>query len=108
MSGKYIEKSKNIFKKIFDKITKANTIVDDYTRMSITPAMPSNAFINMANTMYTMGNFQEAENLLQSAICFPTKTSNALINLGVIKQTTGDFEQAIKFYLAAYKKTNKT
>ena len=104
MSGKYIEKSKNIFKKIFDKITKANTIVDDYTRMSITPAMPSNAFINMANTMYTMGNFQEAENLLQSAICFPTKTSNALINLGVIKQTTGDFEQAIKFYLAAYKK----
>lgn len=104
MSNKLIVKSKQILKKIFEKITKANTIVDDYTRMSITPAMPSNAFINMANTMYTMGNFKEAENLLQSAICFPTKTSNALINLGVIKQTTGDFEQAIKFYLAAYKK----
>ncbi len=107
MSNKYIVKSKNLLKKLYEKITKANTFVDDYTRMSITPAIPSNAFINMANSMYTMGHFKEAEDMLQSAICFPTKTSNALINLGVIKQTTGDFEQAIKFYLAAYKKDNQ-
>ena len=89
-------------KKVFKKITKANTIVDDYTKFSITPAIPSNAFINMANFMYTRGFFAEAENMLQSAICFPTKTSNALINLGVIRQTTGNFKEAIEYYKSAF------
>jgi tetratricopeptide (TPR) repeat protein len=51
-----------------------------------------------------MGCLKEAEELLQNAVCFPSKSSNALINLGIIKQSTGDFKQAIKFYLSAYKK----
>ena len=97
-----IKKSKNLLKKVAEKITKANTFVDDYNKLSITPAIPSNAFINMANSMYTRGFFKEAENLLQNAICFPTKTSNALINLGIIKQTTGEFDEAIKLYSSAF------
>lgn len=88
--------------KVAEKISKVNTIINDYTKFSITPAMPSNAFINMANFMYTQGFYIEAENLLQSAICFPTKTSNALINLGIIRQTNGNFNEAIEFYKAAY------
>lgn len=108
MSDRNLKIAKRIVKKVVEKITKANTIVDDYTKFSITPAMPSNAFINMANFMYTKGFFIEAENLLQSAICFPTKTSNALINLGIVKQTTGNFDEAINFYSSAYEqdKTN--
>ena len=102
MSNKYVAGSKKILNKIAEKISRASNFVDEYKRLGITPAMPGNAFINMANSMYTMGYFQEAEELLQSAICFPTKTSNALINLGVIKQTTGDFEAAINFYVSAY------
>ena len=102
MSDKYVKKSKDLLKKVAEKISKAHNLVDDYNRLSITPAMPSNAFINMANSMYTKGFFKEAENLLQSAICFPTKTSNALINLGIIKQTTGNFEEAINFYSSAF------
>ena len=102
MSDKKIKKSKSLIKKVVEKISKANVIIDDYTKFSITPAMPSNAFINMANFMYTKGFFAEAENLLQSAICFPTKTSNALINLGVIRQTNGNFQEAIEYYKAAF------
>lgn len=82
-------------------------MVDDYKRLGITPAMPGNAFINMANSMYIMGCYKEAEDLLQSAICFPTKTSNALINLGVIKQTMGDYENAIKFYKSAFEQDSQ-
>lgn len=107
LSDKELKKSKKLIDKVMEKITKANTFVDDYNRLGKTPAIPANAFINMANSMYTMGYFKEAEDLLQSAICFPNKTSNALINLGVIKQTTGDFKEAIKFYTAAYKKDNQ-
>lgn len=106
MSDNEINNSENLFNKVFKKISKANLIVDEYKRLGITPAMPGNAFINMANSMYTMGHFKEAEDLLQSAICFPTKTSNALINLGIIKQTTGDFEEAMKFYSSAYEQDN--
>ena len=102
MSDKYVKKSKALLKKVAEKITKANTLVDDYNRLSITPAIPSNAFINMANSMYTKGFFKEAENLLQSAVCFSTKSSNALINLGIIKQTTGNFDEAINYYKSAY------
>ncbi len=107
MSDKYLIKSKGLIKKIAEKITKANTLINQYNKLGKTPGMPSNAFINMANSMYMMGCFKEAEELLQSAVCFPSKSSNALINLGVIKQTTGDFKQAIKFYLAAYKKDKR-
>lgn len=106
MSDKKIKRTKNLIKKVVEKISKANTIVDDYTKFSVTPAMPGNAFINMANFMYTKGFFNEAENLLQSAICFPTKTSNALINLGVIRQTNGSFNEAIEYYKSAYEKDN--
>lgn len=106
MSNKYVGKSKALLKKIAEKVTKANTIVDEYNKLSITPAMPWNAFINMANTMYTRGFLKEAEDLLQSAICFPTRTSNALINLGIIKQTTGDFDEAIQFYTSAFEQDN--
>lgn len=107
MSNKYIIISKDLIKKIAEKITKANTLVNQYSKLGKTPAIPANAFINMANSMYMMGCFKEAEELLQSAVCFPSKSSNALINLGVIKQTTGDYKQAIKFYLSAYKKDKK-
>lgn len=107
MSNKYLIKSKHFIKQIADKIKKANKLVNDYNRLGKTPCIPTNAFINMANSMYMIGCYKEAEDLLQNAIEFPSKSSNALINLGVIKQTTGDFKQAIKFYLAAYKKDNK-
>jgi len=107
LSDKYIVKSKDLIRKIAEKITKANKIVDDYNKIGKTPAMPCNAFINMANSMYLMGCFREAEDLLQNAAEFPSKSSNALINLGVIKQTTGDYKQAIKFYLSAYKKDKR-
>lgn len=106
MSDKKVEK-KGLLKKVAEKITKANIMVDDYKRLGITPAMPGNAFINMANSMYIMGCYKEAEDLLQSAICFPTKTSNAFINLGVIKQTTGDYEDAINFYKSAYEQDSQ-
>ena len=106
MSNKYVGKTKALLRKIAKKVTKANTIVDEYNKLSITPAMPWNAFINMANTMYTRGFLKEAEDLLQSAICFPTRTSNALINLGVIKQTTGNFDEAIQFYTSAFNQDN--
>ncbi|MBO6272693.1 tetratricopeptide repeat protein [bacterium] len=106
MSDKNVNKKKNFIKRIVEKVTKANTLVNDYTRLGITPAMPGNAFINMANSMYMIGCFKEAEDMLQSAVYFPSQTSNALINLGIIKQTTGDFKEAIKYYLAAYKKDN--
>ena len=98
------KKSKGFLKEIAEKIVKANTFVNDYKRLGITPAMPMNAYINIANSMYTKGFFKEAENLLQTAICFPTKTSNALINLGIVKQTTGNFDEAIQFYKSAYEK----
>ena len=101
-----VNKSKDLLKKVAEKITKANTLVDDYNRLSITPAIPSNAFINMANSMYTRGFYKEAEDLLQNAVCFPTKTSNALINLGIIKQTTGNFDEAIKLYSSAFDQDN--
>ena len=101
MSDKNVEK-KGILKEVVEKITKVNVIVDEYNKMAITPAMPGNAFINIATAMYTKGFYNEAENMLQSAICFPTKTSNALINLGIIKQSTGNFDEAIKFYSAAF------
>ena len=107
MSNKYLVKSKDLIKQIAEKIKKANKLVNDYNRLGKTPCIPTNAFINMANSMYMIGCYKEAEDLLQNAIGFPSKSSNALINLGVIKQTTGDFKQAIKFYLAAYKKDNK-
>ena len=106
MSGEDVKGPKNLFNKLVEKISKANSFVDEYNRLGITPAMPGNAFINMASSMYTMGHFKEAEELLQTAICFPTKTSNALINLGVIKQTTGDFEEAINFYASAFEQDN--
>ena len=102
MSDKKVKKTEGFLKKVAEKVSKANTIVDQYNKLSITPAMPWNAFINMANTMYTRGFFNEAEDLLQSAICFPNKSSNAFINLGVIKQTTGNFDEAIKYYVSAY------
>lgn len=82
----------------------ANSFVDRYKKFGKVPALPANAFINMASSMYAMGRLQEAEDLLRSAVCFPSKSSNALLNLGVIKQSKGEFEQAIKFYQAAYKK----
>ncbi|MCD8377450.1 MAG: tetratricopeptide repeat protein [Candidatus Gastranaerophilales bacterium] len=104
MSHKYIIKSKNLIKKISEKITKANKMVNEYNRLGKTPGIPSYAFINMASSMYISGCLQEAEELLRSAVSFPSKSSNALINLGVIKQSTGNYKQAIKFYLAAYKK----
>ena len=102
MSDKNVKKSKNLIKKVVEKISKANLLIDDYTKFSITPAIPSNAFINMANFMYTKGFFTEAENLLSCAICFPTKTSNALINLGIIRQTNGNFGEAIEYYKSAF------
>lgn len=107
MSDKNIKKSKNLIKKVVEKITKADSFVNDYTRLGITPAMPGNAFINMANSMYMLGRLKEAEDMLQSAVCFPTKTSNALINLGIIRQSKGEFDEAIKYYLAAYKQDSQ-
>ena len=107
MSGKYIIKSKNLIRKILKKIITADKMVNEYKRLSKTPAMPANAFMNAAGSMYMMGCFKEAEDLLRNAVCFPTKASNALINLGIIKQTIGDYKQAQKFYLAAYKKDKK-
>lgn len=104
MSNKYFIKSKDLICKIIEKIKRASSFVDRYKELGKIPAMPSNAFINMASSMYSMGRLQEAEDLLRSAVCFPSKSSNALLNLGVIKQSTGDYNQAIKFYLAAYKK----
>lgn len=104
MANKYIIKSKDLINKIIDKIKRANFLVDKYKEFGKIPAMPSNAFINMASQMYSMGRLQEAEDLLRSAICFPSKSSNALLNLGIIKQSTGNYNQAIKFYLAAYRK----
>ncbi|MCR5265783.1 MAG: tetratricopeptide repeat protein [Cyanobacteria bacterium RUI128] len=106
MSDKKVEK-KGILKEVVEKISRANVIVDEYNKMGITPAMPGNAFINIATSMYTQGFYNEAENLLQSAICFPTKTSNALINLGVIKQTTGNFDEAINYYRSAFEQDQK-
>ena len=107
MSNRYIITSKKLIKKITEKITKANSFVNQYNKLGKTPAMPSNAFLNMANSMYLMGCFKEAEDLLQSAICFPTRSSNALINLGVIKQTLGNFEEAIEFYKSAIEKDSQ-
>lgn len=107
MSDKKIEKSKNLLKKVAEKITKVNVIVDEYNKMAITPAMPGNAFINIANAMYTKGFYNEAENMLQSAICFPTKTSNALINLGIIRQANANYDEAIQYYSAAFEQDHE-
>lgn len=104
MSDNFLTKSKDLILKIFDKIMRASSFVDRYKKFGKVPALPTNAFINMASSMYSMGMLQEAEDLLRSAVCFPSKSSNALLNLGVIKQSKGEFEQAIKFYHAAYKK----
>lgn len=104
MSNKYFIQSKDLISKIIEKIKRASSFVDSYKEFGKVPALPTNAFINMATSMYSMGRLQEAEDLLRSAVCFPSKSSNALLNLGVIKQSKGEFSQAIKFYLAAYKK----
>lgn len=104
MTQNYFLKSKNLISKILEKIIRANSFVDRYKKFGKVPALPSNAFINMASTMFSQGMIHEAEDMLRSAVCFPSKSSNALLNLGVIKQSMGDFDQAIKFYLAAYKK----
>lgn len=104
MSKEFFLKSKDLITKIFDKIVRASSFVDRYKKFGKVPALPTNAFINMASSMYSMGMIQEAEDLLRSAVCFPSKSSNALLNLGVVKQSKGEFEQAIKFYHAAYKK----
>lgn len=104
MSNKFFTNSKGLLVKIFEKIMRASSFVDRYKKFGKVPALPTNAFINMASSMYSMGMFQEAEDLLRNAICFPSKSSNALLNLGVIKQSKGEFEQAIKLYHAAYKK----
>ena len=104
MSDKKLKKQSKIFDNIFEKITKVNSIVDEYNKLGINPAIPGNAFINIANSMYTMGHFQEAENMLKNAVYLPTKTSNAFINLGILKQTTGNFQEALKFYESAFEK----
>lgn len=104
MAGKYFITLRDLIFKIFDKIMKASSFVDSYKKFGKIPSMPTNAFINMASSMYSMGRLQEAEDLLRSAVCFPSNSPNALLNLGVIKQSKAEYDEAIKFYHAAYKK----
>lgn len=104
MSNKYKLKSEKFIKLLYDKITKANQIINEYKKIGKVTALPSNAFINFANSMYLKGHIQEAEELLKNVTNFTHNSANAYMNLGVIKQSTGNYEDALKYYLQAYKK----
>lgn len=106
MSYRYTLKSQKFIELVLNKIKKANELINDYKRTGNITALPANAFINYAGSMYLKGYVQEAEDLLKNATNFPNTGANAYINLGVIKQSSGKFKDALKYYLQAYKKDN--
>jgi len=107
LSNRYLTKSKNLIKKILKDVNKLNSLVNEYTTIGKTPALPWRAFVNLADSLFLTGYFKESEELLNNAILFASNSSDALVNLGAIKQSAGNIGEAIKFYIDAVKKDSK-
>lgn len=100
MSDKFINK-------IVNRVKKISNAIDIYTKVGKIPAMPSRAFVNLADYLFLTGCVEQSEELLNNAINFASSSPDAYMNLGFLKQTQGDFQKAVEYYKKALKKDKK-
>ena len=91
-------------KKVSEQVNKINKSVENYTKIGKIPALPSRAFVNLADYLFVRGYYEKSEELLNNAVDFASNSSDALLNMGMLKQAAGDFELAHQYYESAINK----
>ena len=90
-------------KKIYKKIKELNHSVDKYNKDTVIQSLPSVAYVNRAKKLIGEKKFNEAQEVLKSALDLSSQDSLVYKYLGKIREHYADFENAVLFYRTSAK-----
>ena len=86
---------------LIKKIQKADLVVKNYQRTSLSTIMPSYAYINWGKYLARTGDMQGAINKFETSTAMAQQIPEAYINLGLVYATLKDYKQAGKNFRKA-------
>ena len=85
-------------KKLYDNIKHINKSVDDYNKDSVIQSLPSVAYVNRAKKFIEAKDYDNALNILQSALDISNKDPLVYKYLGKIYEFKHEFLKACEYY----------